>query len=158
MEDLSGEVDLDVARIVERLREIVESSPVEYPRHWVPQGTFDELLLRASREAIHFHPSIHHLHHRWDMGPARQNAGSGRGPKALVMRIIARLMNSAFDRYFTEEQEFRAALAQSIDALAYRIDEVAGNDEREILDLVRNDLLSLSKYVDGRIDTRLRDR
>lgn len=154
MEDLPGEVDLDAERIVERLREIIGSSPVAYPRNWVPQGTFDELLVRTEREAIHFHPSIHHLHHRWDMDGARHNAGSGKGPKALVLKFIARLMNSAFDRYFTEEQEFRAALAQSIDAIAYRIDEIAGNDEREILDLVRTDLLSLSKYVDERIDDK----
>ena len=153
MEDLPGEIDLDAKLVVERLREIINNSPVEYPRNWVPQGTFDELLVRTEREAIHFHPSIHHLHHRWDMGPARLNTGSGKGPKALLLRIVARLMNSAFDRYFTEEQEFRAALAQSIDALAYRVDEVAGNDEREILDLIRTDLLSLSKYVDDRIDT-----
>jgi hypothetical protein len=158
MEDLPGEVDLDAKVIIERLREIVESSPIEYPRNWVPQGTFDELLLRASREAIHFHPSIHHLHHRWDMGPARTNAGSGKSPKAIFLRIVARIINSALDRYFTEEQEFRAAIAQSVDAIAYRIDEVAAADEREILSLVRNDLLSLSKYVDERIDQRLRDR
>jgi hypothetical protein len=158
MEDLPGEVDLDAKVIIERLREIVENSPVEYPRNWVPQGTFDELLLRASREAIHFHPSIHHLHHRWDMGPTRTNAGSERGLKATLLRMVARVINSALDRYFAEEQEFRAAIAQSVDAIAYRIDEVAAADEREILSLVRNDLLSLSKYVDERIDQRLRDR
>ena len=155
MEDLPGEVDIDARVIVERLREIVGESPVAYPRNWVPQGTFDELLLRYNREAIHFHPSIHHLHHRWDMGPARVNSGTGKGPRALVLRLVARIVNSALDKYFTEEQEFRAALAQSIDAIAYRIDEVAGSDERELLAIVRNDLLSLSKYVDSRIDQRL---
>lgn len=154
MEDLPREVDLDAKLVVERLREIVESTPIEYPRHWVPKGTFDELLLRSNRESIHLHPSIHHLHHRWDMGPARRNSGSGRGPKAIFLRVVARIMNSAFDRYFTEEQEFRAALAQSIDAIAYRVDEIATSDEREILDLIRTDLLSLSKYIDGRVDER----
>lgn len=158
MEDLPGEVDLDARVIVERLRDIVEASPVTYPRNWIPQGTFDELLLRYSREAIHFHPSIHHLHHRWDMGAARANNGTGKGPRAIFLRIVARIINSALDNYFTEEQEFRAALAQSIDAIAYRIDEVAGSDERELLDIIRNDLLSLSKYVDTRIDQRLEGR
>jgi len=89
------------------------------------------------------------------MGPARVNSGTGKGPRALVLRLVARIVNSALDKYFTEEQEFRAALAQSIDAIAYRIDEVAGSDERELLAIVRNDLLSLSKYVDSRIDQRL---
>lgn len=158
MEDLPGKVDLDAEGIVKRLRTILENSPVSYPRNWVPQGTFDDVLIRTDREAIHLHPSIHHLHHRWDMGPSRKNAGSGRSPKAIFLRLVARLMNSAFDRYFIEEQEFRAALAQSIDAIAYRVDEMAVADERAILELVRNDLLSLSKYVEERLDTRLQDR
>jgi hypothetical protein len=156
MEDLPGQVDLDAKIIVERLREIIERSTVEYPRDWVPQASFDELLLRYNREAIHLHPSIHHLHQHWDMGQTRKNAGTGKGPKALVLRVLSRIINSVLDRYFTEEQEFRAAIAQSVDALAYRIDEVAGSDERELLDIVRNDLLSLSKYIDESIETRLK--
>ena len=158
MEDLPGEVRVDARIIVEQLRAIVGDSPASYPRNWLPQGTFDELLKRSDREPIHFHPSIHHLHHRWDMGHARTQSSSGWGPKAITQRIIARIVNSALDRYFAEEQEFRAALAQSIDAIAYRIDEIVGADERALLDVVREDLLSLSRYVDERIDQRLEDR
>ena len=158
MEDLPGEVDLDSRNLVEHLRAIIDASPVERPRSWLPQSTFDDLLLRYNREAIHLHPSIHHLHQHWDMGPARKNAGSGKSPKALISRVLSRLINSALDRYFTEEQEFRAAVAQSIDALAYRIDEVAGSDERELLDIVRQDLLSLARYVESTIDDRPGER
>jgi hypothetical protein len=157
MDNLPGEVNLDASIIVERLRELLETSPVEYPRNWLPQASFDDLLLRSDRDAIHLHPAIHHLHHRWDMGSSRRNSGTGKGPKAILLKIIARIINSAMDRYFTEEQEFRVAIAQSIDALAYRIDEVAGSDERELLDTIRTDLLSLSKYVDESIAI-LKDR
>jgi hypothetical protein len=92
------------------------------------------------------------------MGHARPKANSGWGPKAVFRRWFTRVVNSALDRYFTEEQEFRAALAQSIDAIAYRVDEIAGDDERVLLDVVRNDMLDLARYVDERIDARLSDR
>jgi len=149
---------VDARLVVEHLRSVVGNAPGAYPRTWLPQATFDELLARADREPIHLHPSLHHLHRHWDMGPARTNQGSGWGPKALVRRLLARIINAALDRYFTEEQEFRAALAQSIDAIAYRVDEIASADERALLDIVRDDLLDLARYVDERIDARLRDR
>jgi|GEM_PF-684528 len=157
MEDLPGDVRVDTRVVVEHLRSVVGSAPGSYPRTWLPQATFDELLVRADREPIHLHPSLHHLHRRWDMGHARTHAGSGWGPKAIGRRILARIVNAALDRYFTEEQEFRAALAQSIDGIAYRVDEIASSDLRNLLDVVRNDLLDLSRYVDDRIDTRLSD-
>ncbi len=153
MEDLPGADDLDAQLIVDRLRALLASTPVAYPRGWAPQASFDEVLLAADREAIHLHPSIHHLHHRWDMGAARSAVGSGRGPKAIVTRLLARIVNIALDRYLNEEQAFRAAVAQSIDALAYRIDEIAQSDERELLDLVRRDLLSLAQYVEHHVAT-----
>jgi hypothetical protein len=124
----------------------------------MPQATFDELMARADRDPIHFHPGIHHLHHRWDMGPARTQQGSGYSPKAIGKRLLARIVNIALDRYFIEEQEYRAALAQSIDAVAYRVDEIAIADERALLDIIRRDLLDLARYVDERIDARLADR
>ena len=92
------------------------------------------------------------------MGHARAHQGGGWTPKAIGRRILARIVNSALDRYFTEEQEFRAALAQSIDAIAYRVDEIASADERSMLDIIRADLLDLARYVDERIDARLSDR
>ncbi|HVC26390.1 MAG TPA: hypothetical protein VND23_11600 [Acidimicrobiales bacterium] len=157
MEDLPGDVRVDARAVVEHLRKLVNNAPRAYPGQWFPQATFDELLVRADREPIHLHPSLHHLHRRWDMGHARTQAGSGWGPKALGRRVLARFVNAALDRYFTEEQEFRAALAQSIDAIAYRVDEISSSDLRSVLELVRNDLLDLTRYVDDRIDTRLGD-
>jgi hypothetical protein len=136
----------------------VADTPTAFPRSWAPQATFEELLVRADRDPIHLHPSIHHLHRRWDMGPARTHAGSGFGPKALARRLLARVINAALDRYFTEEQEFRAALAQSIDAVAYRVDEVSSADLRALLEILRRDMLELARYVDDRIDSRLADR
>ena len=157
MEELSGDVRVDARVVVEHLRSIAGDSPVRYPRTWMPQATFDELLTRADREPIHFHPSLHHLHHRWDMSQARSEQHSGFSPKAIGRRLLARIINAALGRYFIEEQEFRAALAQSIDAVAYRVDEIASADERAILDVVRRDLLDLARYVDERIDERLAD-
>ena len=158
MEDLPGDVRVDARVVVEHLRSVVGNAPGAYPRTWVPQATFDEVLERADRDPIHLHPSIHHLHRNWDMGHARMQQGGGWSPKAVGRRFLARIINAALDRYFTEEQEFRAALAQSIDAIAYRVDELASADERALLDVVRNDLLDLSRYVDERIDVRLSDR
>ena len=154
MADLPGDVRVDARVIVDHIRSLGGTASPGYPTTWLPQGTFDELLERSDREPIHFHSSIHHLHQHWDRGPARQLSGSGWGPKALGRRILSRVVGTALDRYFTEEQEFRAALAQAIDAIAYRVDEIASADERSIVDLVRNDLLDLARYVDDRFDER----
>jgi hypothetical protein len=61
------------------------------------------------------------------------------------------LVTGALSQYFAEEQEFRVALAQSIDAIAYRVDEIASADERALLSLVRSDLLDLARTVEGRL-------
>jgi hypothetical protein len=124
----------------------------------MPEASFDELVESYDRHPIHLHPAIHHLHHRWDMGHARRNDGSGKSPKALMRRLLARMISAALDRYFTEEQEYRAAIAQSVDAVAYRVDEIAAADERAIVEIMRRDLLDLARYVDERIDERLGDR
>lgn len=105
----------------------------------------------ADRDPIHFHPSLHHLHHHWDRGAALRAATGGHSPKTLIRRFLARLVTGALSQYFAEEQEFRIALAQSIDAIAYRVDEIASADERALLALVRNDLLDLARSVEGRL-------
>jgi hypothetical protein len=58
----------------------------------------------------------------------------------------------ALGPYFAEEQDFRIALARSIDSIAYRVDEIASADERAILTLLRNDLLDLAKTVEARFE------
>ena len=158
MEDLPGDVRADSRVVVEHLRRLARNAPSAYPRSWLPQANFDELMVRADRDPIHLHGSLHHLHHRWDMGHARSYSSGGWNPKALGRRLLARFVNAALDRYFAEEQEYRAALAQSIDAIAYRVDEISSADMRFLLEVVRNDLIDLARYVDDRIDARLRDR
>ena len=148
MADVPGPIYIDARTIVDRVRAEGDSSP--NPRGWLPQGTFDDLLEESDRDPIHFHESIHHLHHNWDRGPARALEGSGRGPKGVLQRIIGRLVNIALDRYFAEEQEFRAAVAQAVDAVAYRVDEIAGADERHLFEAVRRDLIDLARYVEDR--------
>ena len=158
MEELSGDASADARLVVERVRALANRRTESYPRQWMPQGMFDDLMEAADRNPIHFHPSLHHLHHHWDRGPARTLASSGRGPKTLLRRLLAKVINTALDQYFTEEQEFRIALAQSIDAIAYRVDEIASADERAIFTLIRNDLLDLARTVEGRfqeIDERV---
>ena len=158
MEGLPEDVRVDARLVVEHLRAAVANLPPAYPRTWLPQATIDELFERADREPIHFHQSLHHLHHRWDMGHARTRDNKGWSPKAIGQRIVSRIVNSALDRYFAEEQEFRAALAQSIDAIAYRVDEISSADQRNMIEIIRRDLLDLARYVDERIDARLADR
>lgn len=152
MEELSGNADTDARLVVERMRLLASRRTTSYPREWVPQGTFDDLMEHADRDPIHFDQSLHHLHHHWDRGSALQNAASGRSPKAIFRRIVARVIAGALGPYFAEEQDFRIALARSIDAIAYRVDEIASADERALLGLIRNDLLDLAKTVEGRFD------
>ena len=148
MADVPGAIHIDARSIVERVRADADRSGS--PRGWLPQGTFDDLLEESDRDPIHFHEAIHHLHHNWDRGPARALAGRGRSPKAIGQRLLARIIGVALDRYFAEEQEFRAAVAQAVDAIAYRVDEIAGADERALLELVREDLIDLARYVEDR--------
>ena len=49
-------------------------------------------------------------------------------------------------------------LRARVDAVAYRVDEIASSDERALLDVMKKDLLDLARYVDERIDARLSDR
>ncbi len=155
MEDLPGDVRVDARVVVEHLRAVVANATGSHPRTWVPQSTFDELQARADREPIHLHPALHHLHRRWDMTETRRPK-SGTTLRARLERLAAQLIEQVLGAYFTEEQEFRAALARSIDAIAYRVDEIASADERNLLEFVRDDLLDLARFVEDRIDTRLR--
>ena len=155
MEDLPGDVHVDAQVVVEHLRSIAAATPGAYPRTWLPQATFDGLQIRADREPIHLDLALHHLHRRWDMDHARTPPGPGRRPRAIARRFAHRVVNNVLKRYFVEEQEFRAALAQSIDAIAYRVDEVSTSDLRALLEVVRADLLDLARHVDDRIDARL---
>ncbi len=157
MEGLPGDPAAATRLVTEQVRAVADANG-DYPRNWMPEASLDELVEGYDRHPIHLHPAIHHLHHRWDMGPALRNDGSGKGPKALFRRVLARVILATLDRYFAEEQEFRVALAQSIDAIAYRVDEIAAADERAIVEIVRRDLLDLARYVDERIDERLGDR
>ena len=154
MDDLSEDVRADARRVVEQLRRMERTSPHAFSRSWLPQANFDELMIRADRDPIHLHPALHHLHHTWDMDALLPAPPPGRGPKAMLRRFVTRVVRNELDRYFVEERSFRAALAQSIDAIAYRVDEVASADMKALLSAVRDDLLDLACYVDGRVDSR----
>jgi len=134
------------------MRALASRRTTSYPRQWMPQGTFDDLMEHADRDPIHFDQSLHHLHHHWDRGPALQKGAPGRSPKSIVRRVIAWVIAGALGPYFAEEQDFRIALARSIDSIAYRVDEIASADERAILTLLRNDLLDLAKTVEARFE------
>ena len=148
MEYLPGDTRLDAELVVEHLRAILAGHAAEAPRQWSPQATFDELMRKMNREPIHLHPAIHHLHHYWNM-EALGPPPAGRGPKARVKRFVHRYLEHALGTYFRQELEYRAALAQSIDALAYRIDEVTSADERNLLELVLADLFDLARHVEA---------
>ncbi|HEY5271685.1 MAG TPA: hypothetical protein VIJ34_00470 [Acidimicrobiales bacterium] len=152
MEELSGNSSADARLVVERMRALASRRTTSYPRQWTPQGTFDGLMEHADRDPIHFDQSLHHLHHHWDRGPALQQGAPGRSPKSILRRLLSRVIAGALGPYFAEEQDFRIALARSIDAIAYRVDEIASADERAILTLIRNDLLDLAKTVEARFE------
>ncbi len=137
----------------------MRTSPRSFSRSWLPQANFDELMIRADRDPIHRHPALHHLHHRWNMddvlpgAAGAAGAAAGRGLKARFRRYVARIVREELDSYLVEEKSFRAAVAQSVDAVAYRVDEVASADMKALLSAVRDDLLDLARYVDGRIES-----
>jgi hypothetical protein len=137
----------------------VRTSPRSFSRSWLPQANFDELMIRADRDPIHRHPALHHLHYRWNMDDVLPAAGAGpgesawRSPRAWFRRYVAGIVREQLERYFVEEKSFRAAVAQSVDAVAYRVDEVSTADMKALLAAVRDDLLDLARYVDGRIES-----
>ncbi|MDA8032703.1 MAG: hypothetical protein M0T71_00845 [Actinomycetota bacterium] len=153
MEDLPGDVHVDAQVVVDHLRALA-AAPSSTPRTWLPQATFDALQIRADREPIHLNLALHHLHQKWNMDATRP-LPEGTGWQTSLKRTVAKFVDHHLHRYFVEEQDFRAATAQSIDALAYRIDEVSTSDFRALLDLVRADLADLARHVDEQIDARL---
>lgn len=152
-----GDVGVDAELIVEHLRTVLAQSPDAFPRGWMPQATFEELLGRADRDPIHLHLAIHHLHRNWQMEPITRPK-QRRGLKGFVWRRFVHMLEATLGDYFRQEREFRAALAQSIDALAYRIDEVSTADLRNVLELIRDDLADLARYVEERIDLPVVER
>ena len=151
MEHLPGDVRVDAELIVEHLRALIAESPSTHPRNWVPTATFEELLGKTDREPIHLHPSIHYLHRHWNMAPMGPPPG-GKHPRNRFARYLHKMVGILLSDFFQQERDFRAALAQSIDAIAYRVDDIASADVRNLLELVRDDLFSLARYVEEQAD------
>lgn len=151
MEQLPGDVHVDAELIVEHLRQLVAEAPSSHPRGWVPTITFEELLTKSDREPIHLHESIHYLHRHWHEVTLSAPPG-GRHPRNRFARYVHRILESLLADHFQRERDFRAALAQSIDAIAYRLDEVATADQRNLLEAVRDDLADLARYVEERTE------
>lgn len=149
MEQLPGDVRVDAELLVEHLRRLAAESPRVYPRGFVPTITFEALLEKRDREPIHLHPSIHFLHRHWHEAELPPPPG-GRRPRSRLARYVHSIVESLIGGYLQQEREFRAALAQSIDAVAYRIDEVATADARHLLEAMRDDLAALARYVEER--------
>ena len=76
------------------------------------------------------------------------------GPKTIVHRLLYKIVNVALSDYLGEEHAYRAALAQSIDYIARRLDDVSFHDEHDLLEAVRTDLLDLARHLEDRIDER----
>ena len=158
MDGLSENDTLDAATIVEQLRSLVAEGRHEYPRTWMPRASYEDLVADDGREPIHLHESIHYLHRHWNMADSRSCKGIGWGPQAIVQRLLSRIVNGAMSHYFAEEQMFRSHLARSIDAIAYRVDNLNYADQRALLGAVREDRIELARHVEHRLDTREVDR
>jgi len=149
MEEVPGDPPLDAEHIVQQLRALRASAPGAAPRGWAPSMTYEELEGRIDRHSVLYHPAIAHLHQFWD-AQALGAAPGGRHPRRWLQRFVHRYLESALGPYFRQELEFRAALTQSVDAIARRLDEVVRTDERELLAVVRDDLFDLAAYVEAR--------
>jgi hypothetical protein len=152
VEDLSDENRIDAGTIVEQVRTVVAEGRDRFPRSWTPQATAEDVRAGDDLQPIHLVESLHHLHHNWDMTEAIQFKGRGRGPKAVLHRLLSRIVTIALSDYLGQENAYRAAIAQAVDAIAYRVDEVAFRDERAILQAVREDLLDLARHVENRLE------
>ena len=152
MEDVSHDHGIDAATIVEQVRSVVAEGRERYPRSWTPQATGWDPVADGDREPIHLVESLHFLHAHWDMSDALHFRGRGFGPKAIVHRIFAKIVNIALSDYLGQEHAYRAAVAQSIDAIAYRLDEVTFDDERALLKSTREDLIDLARHIENRFD------
>ncbi len=152
MDELSHDDALDAGSIVEQLRSLVAEGRNEYPRTWVPRATYEDLVVDDGREPIHLLESLHYLHHHWDMANSRMCKGIGWGPKAIVQRVLSRIVNGAMSHYYAEEQAFRSNLARAIDAIAYRVDNISYADQRALLGAVRQDLIDLARHLEHRLD------
>jgi hypothetical protein len=142
------------AEIVDRIRAVVAEGRERYPRTWTPQASVESLPGHQNREPAFLIESIDHLHAHWDMSDALNFKGRGWGPKAIVHRLLYRVVNVALSDYLGKEHAYRAALAQSIDYIARRLDDVSFRDERDLLEAVRADLLDLARHLEDRIDER----
>jgi hypothetical protein len=149
MDALSENDALDAATIVEQLRSLVSEGRREYPRSWMPRASYEDLVVHDGREPIHLHESIYYLHRHWNMADSRSCKKIGWGPQAIVQRLLSRIINGAMSHYFAEEQMFRSHLARSIDAIAYRVDNLNYADQRALLGAVREDLIELACHVDN---------
>ncbi|MGD0742785.1 MAG: hypothetical protein ABSA31_05795 [Acidimicrobiales bacterium] len=154
MDGLSQDDAVDAATIVEQLRSLVAEGRREYPRTWMPRASYEDLVVDDGREPIHLHESLHYLHRHWNMADSRSCKGIGWGPKAIVQRLLSRIVNGAMSHYYAEEQAFRSHLARSIDAIAYRVDNLSYSDQRALLSAVREDLIDLARHVEHRLDAR----
>jgi hypothetical protein len=143
---------VDSAEIVERIRAVVAEGRERYPRTWTPQASVERLPGHQNREPAFLLESIDHLHANWDMSDALNFKGRGWGPKAIVHRLMYRIVNVALSDYLGQEHAYRAATAQSIDYLARRLDDVSFRDERDLLEAIRDDLLDLARHVEDRIN------
>jgi hypothetical protein len=152
MDELSHDDALDAGSIVEQLRSLVAEGRNEYPRTWMPRATYEDLVVDDGREPIHLLESLHYLHRHWDMANSRICKGIGWGPKAIVQRLLSRIVNGAMSHYYVEEQAFRSNLARAIDAIAYRVDNINYADQRALLGAVREDLIDLARHVEHRLE------
>ncbi len=154
MGDVPHDDGVDSAQIVDRIRAVVEEGRDRYPRTWTPQASVESLPGHHNREPAFLIESIDHLHAHWDMSDALTFKSRGWGPKGIVHRLLYRLVNLALSDYLGKEHAYRAALAQSIDYIARRLDDVSFRDERDLLEAVRADLLDLARHLEDRIDER----
>ena len=158
MEDLPGDVRVDTRVVVEHLRSVVGSAPGAYPRTWLPQATFDELLGPGGPRADPPPP---------EPAPPPPPLGHGPCPDPCRQRLGTEGDRAAHPRPHRERRP-RPVLHRGagvprrprpVDRRASPIASTRSRaaDLRNLLDVVRNDLLDLSRYVDDRIDTRLSD-
>ena len=108
---------INPAELLERLREDRRRLV------WEPMAPLVSLA-GLRQQPARAEDSLAYLHRHWAL-PEAPERPAGRGPRALVLKLFARMSATLFRRYFQEERDLLANMVRTTEMLAQRCDDLA---------------------------------
>ena len=108
---------IDPAELLERLHEDKRRLV------WEPMAPLPSLV-GLRQQPARAEDSLAYLHRHWALPDAPERP-PGRGPRALALRLLARLSATLFRRYFEAERDLLANIVRTSEMLAQRCDDLA---------------------------------